>query len=78
MTYEMTLLENRMEGFQRGQAEGRAEGWAKGQAKGRAEEKEAVALKMLRKGSSFEEVHEMTELPFKRIEELARNLTLKN
>ena len=72
MTYEMTLLESRMEGEQRGFQRGQAEGRAKGQAEGQAKEKEAFALKMLRKGSSFEAIHEMTELPFRRIEELAK------
>ena len=34
---------------------------------------ESVAIKMLRKGKSFEEVHEVTDLPTQRIEQLARD-----
>ena len=38
---------------------------------GRNEEREAVAIKMLRKGKSFDEVHEFTDLPIQRLEQLA-------
>lgn len=40
---------------------------------GRDEEREAVAIKMLRKGKSFNEVHEFTDLPTQRIEQLAKD-----
>lgn len=62
MTFEMSLLESRMEGEQRGLLQGRNQ------------EKEAVALKMIRKGSSINDIHEFTELPIERIRELASNL----
>ena len=55
MTYEMTLLENRMAGREEGRAEGRGE----------------VALKMLRKGTAIEDILELTELPLKRIKDIA-------
>ena len=40
---------------------------------GRNEERESVALKMLRKGKSFDEVREFTDLPLHRLEQLAKN-----
>lgn len=40
---------------------------------GRNEEREAVAIKMLRKGKSFDEVQEFTDLPTQRIEQLAKD-----
>ena len=40
---------------------------------GRNEERESVAIKMLRKGKSFEEVQEFIDLPTQRIEQLARD-----
>ena len=57
MTYEMALLESEMTGEQRG----------------RAKERESVAIKMLRKGKSFDEVHEFTDLPFERLKQLAHD-----
>ena len=57
MTYQMALLEERLQGEQRG----------------RAKERESVAIKMLRKGKSFDEVHEFTDLPFERLEQLAND-----
>ena len=66
MTYEMTLLESRMEGFQRGQAEGRTESTEK------------VAINMIRLGMDFSVIQTLTNLSIERIEELARKLTLKN
>ena len=38
---------------------------------GRNEGRESVAIKMLRKGKSFEEVQEFTDLPIQRLEQLA-------
>ena len=49
--------------FEEGRNEGRDEGINVGI--------ESVALKMLRKGKSFEEVHEFTDLPIQRLEQLA-------
>ena len=37
---------------------------------GRNKEREAVAIKMLRKGKSFDEVQEFTDLPVQRLEQL--------
>ena len=62
MTYEMSLLESRMEGEQQGLL------------RGRTERNEAIATKMLLKDKSFEEIHEFTELPIERIKELAANI----
>ena len=42
-----------------------------GRNEGRDEERESVAIKMLRKGKSFEEVQEFTDLPIHRLEQLA-------
>lgn len=55
MTFEMILLENRMEG----------------RAEGRDKERENFAFKMLRKGKALDEILELTELPLKRIKEIA-------
>ena len=61
MTYEMALLESEMTGEQRGLKRGFTEGT------------ESVAVKMLRKGKSFEEVQEFTDLTIQRLEQLANN-----
>ena len=37
---------------------------------------ESVALNMLRKGKSFDEVHEFTQLPILRLEQLAKEQIL--
>ena len=63
MTYEMALLEERLQGEQQGEQ--------RGIQIGRTEGTEAVAIKMLRKGKSFDEVQEFTDLPFQRLEQLA-------
>lgn len=63
MTLQMALLEERLEGEQRGLAQGIE--------LGRNEEREALALKMLHKGKSFAEVHEFTDLSISRLEQLA-------
>jgi predicted transposase/invertase (TIGR01784 family) len=59
-------LEGLFEGEAKGRAEGRAEGEAKGraegEAKGRAEGKTEIALNMLKKGLSIEDVAELTGL----------------
>ena len=61
MTYEMALLEERLQGEQHGIQIGRIEGT------------EAIAIKMLRKGKSFDEIHEFTDLPIPRLEQLAND-----
>ncbi len=50
----------------------KSEGLAKGRAEGKAEEKEKVALNLIKAGKlTFEEIAEMTELPLSEIEKLA-------
>lgn len=57
MTLQMALLEERMEGEERG----------------RAKEREALAIKLIRRGRPFDEIHEDTGLPLQRIHELAKS-----
>ncbi|MBR0290494.1 MAG: Rpn family recombination-promoting nuclease/putative transposase, partial [Selenomonadaceae bacterium] len=59
MTLQMALLEERMAGEERGRAQGI----------------ESVAIKMIRRGRSIEEIHEDTDIPLKRLRELARSKT---
>ena len=54
--------------FEDGFDEGRNEGMKQG----RNEERENFAVKLIRRGSSFDEIHELTELPLQRIKELAQ------
>ena len=61
MTLQMALLEERLEGE------------LQGEERGRVKEREAVAIKMLRRGRSFDEIHEDTELSLQRIQELAND-----
>ena len=42
--------------------------------KGRSEEREMLAIKMLRKGKSPEEIHELTDMPIPHIQELFQNI----
>ena len=61
MTYQMALLESELEGEERGRK------------KGRIEERDSIALNMLRKGLEFEMIHELTKLSIEKIQELAKN-----
>lgn len=76
MTFQMFLLEEKMVAEARGRAEGlaegRSEGLAEGRVKGLAEGREAVAIKLLHKGKSLDEIHELTEIPLERIQQLAK------
>ena len=63
MTYQMALLEERMEGEQRGLAQGIK--------LGRTEGTESVAIKLIRRGRPLIEIHEDTGLPIQRLEQLA-------
>lgn len=56
MTFQMYLLEHEIEAEERG----------------RNKERESVALKMIRRGRPFNEIHEDTDLPLERIHELAQ------
>lgn len=64
MTFQMYLLEHEMEAEERGLAQGIE--------RGRTEGTESVAIKMLRKGKSIEEVREFTDLPFERLKTIYR------
>ena len=59
--------------FEDGYTEGRAEGRNIGLLEGRIETKEAIALKMIRKGKLHDEIQELTDLPLERIKQLAAN-----
>ena len=72
MTLQMALLEERMEGELQGEERGRAKGLELGRNEGR----EAVAIKLIRRGRSFDEIHEDTGLSLERIEELAEHNSL--
>ena len=61
MTYELALMERE----ERGREEGIIEG-----AMLKAEK---IAMKMLNKNKTFEEIQEFTELPLQRIKQLAQN-----
>ena len=55
MTLQMALLEERLQGEERG----------------RAKEREAVAIKLIRMGLNLSDIQKATNLPLQRIEELA-------
>ena len=62
MTYEMTLLEKRMEG----------------KTEGKIEAMEDVAMTLLEMGTKFENIQHITKLSMQRIKELAEKVTIKN
>ena len=57
MTYQMALLEERMEGEQLG----------------RTKERESVAIKLIRRGRPLQEIHEDTGVSIQRLEQLAHD-----
>ena len=59
MTYQMALLEERMQAEERGRVQGIE--------LGRNEGREAVAVKLIRRGRPFDEIHEDTGLSLQRI-----------
>lgn len=61
MTLEMYVMEREMKSEERGFKQGIEQGI------------EQVALKMLRKGKSLDEISDLTEVPIKRLKELAKN-----
>ena len=65
MTYQMALLESENRGFERGISQGISKGIGQGI--------ESVALNMLAKGLSWEEICDLTNLSLERIKELAKN-----
>ena len=65
MTYQMALLEERLQGEQRGRAQGIE--------LGRTEGTESVAIKLIRRGRPLQEIHEDTGLPIQRLEQLAND-----
>lgn len=67
LTMEWDINEARQAWREDGLEEGRAEG----RAEGRDEKAEIIAVKMLSKGFSPEEIHDMTELPIERIKQLS-------
>ena len=62
MTLQMALLESKMEG----------------RIEGEIQKAEGIALKMIRKGKSFEEIQEFTDLPAWRINELTKVASQEN
>ncbi len=78
--YQEILLEGEAKGISKGISKGIAEGIAKGEAKGltkgKAEERNQIALKMLRSNVPVESIAEFTGLTLKQIEKLQK-LALK-
>ena len=76
MTFQMYVLEEKMAseqlGEQRGLQIGLQQGRTEGLQQGRTEEKEAVALKMIHRGKSHDEIQELTDLPPERIQQLVK------
>ena len=70
MTFEMYMKEREMEIAKRSREEGREEGLKEGLEEGLKEGLESVALKMIGKGKTLEEIREFTELSLERIKEL--------
>ncbi|WP_199288926.1 Rpn family recombination-promoting nuclease/putative transposase [Pseudanabaena sp. FACHB-1998] len=70
--YQDILLEGKAEGLAKGKAEGLAKGKAEGLAKGKAEEKNQIALKMLRSNMAVDLIAEFTGLTLKQIQKLQK------
>ena len=64
--------EGRAEGREEGRAEGREEGRAEGEALGTQQEREKIAIKMIKVNKPLEEIMEFTELPIEKINELTQ------
>lgn len=64
MTYQMALIEERLEGELRGRAQGIE--------LGRTEGTESVAIKLIRRGRPLQEIQEDTGVPMQRLEQLAK------
>ena len=70
----MEREEAREEGRAEGSAEGRAEGSAEGEALGTQQEREKIAIKMIKVNKPLEEIMEFTELPIEKINELTQKI----
>ena len=66
--------EGREEGREEGRAEGREEGRAEGEALGTQQEREKIAIKMIKVNKPLEEIMEFTELPIEKINELTQKI----
>ena len=74
MTFQMYLLEEKMASEQRGLQIGLQRGRTEGLQQG----KEAVAVKLIRRGKSHDEIQELTDLPLERIQQLVANFESEN
>ena len=72
MEREEAREEGRAEGREEGRAEGREEGRAEGEALGTQQEREKIAIKMIKVNKPLEEIMEFTELPIEKINELTQ------
>jgi predicted transposase/invertase (TIGR01784 family) len=76
LSYQASMVDStygvgKFEGLEEGRKEGRKEGLEEGIEKGDQLRCEKIALKMIAKGKSFEEISEITELSIKQIKQLA-------
>ena len=62
------------QGMNQGIEKGMTQGIEKGRIEGEIKNSEKIAYKMIRKGMAFETIQELTELPLKRIQEMADSL----
>ena len=49
------------------------DGFDEGRSQGEILRAEKIAIKMIHRGNSFDEIHELTDLPLQRIKELAQD-----
>ena len=70
------LAARREDGFEEGLNEGLAKGLTQGLTQGLTKGTENVAVKMLNKGKSLEEIQEMTDISIERIKEIAASLKI--
>ena len=62
--------EGRKEGLEEGRKEGREEGRKEGRKEGREEEKRNIALKLLARGMTPEQVSDLVDLPVEEVRKL--------
>ena len=75
--YQEILYEGLAEGKAKGLAEGLAEGKAKGLAKGKAEERNQIALNMLRSNIAVDVIAQVTGLTVKQVQKLSAKKSQK-